>query len=593
VKRVLLLAAVVALAFPASALAHATLEGTSPQRGAVVKHEPKQVVFRFDEPVEGNFGAVRVYNSKAERVDQGDAFHPGGRGPLLGVHLKSGLPKGTYTATYRVVSADGHIVSSGFVFSIGKAGAAGGTVAQLLGKSKTGAPTEVAFGAARALQYGAIGLAGGLVAFLFLVWLPALRAVAGAGEEWRSASTAFVLRLRRVLLVVALVGVVSAFAGVVLEGASAAGVSGWTALRPHTLDEVLGTRFGTTWTGAAAAWLGIAVVVPGFLSARSRRGPVLQPASLGATGLAPAPANRALLAALVVPIGFLILLPALSGHGSTQKPTGVVFPANAIHVGAMSLWLGGLAALALVLPAATRELAPADRTRLLAGVVLRFSPIALGAVIALLAAALVQAYVEIRHPSLIFTTPFGRSAFIKFCLLLALIGLGALNRQRTLPALKAASEAGDTPGRAGLVLRRTIRGELALLVAALAVTGALASYAPSIAQVSGPYNTTKRIGPEELQMTVDPARVGSNAIHLYLTDPKSGAQYSRAKEVQVTAKESGKGIGPLDLHAQHSGPGHYTVPAATLNVPGTWVLRVVVRVSEFDEFTASAKVPVR
>ena len=97
------------------------------------------MIFRFDEPVEGNFGAIRVYDSTGSEVDQSDAFHPNGNGPQIGVHLKPGLPDGSYTATYRVVSADGHIVSSGFVFSIGKAGAAPSqTVAQLIGNSGIG-----------------------------------------------------------------------------------------------------------------------------------------------------------------------------------------------------------------------------------------------------------------------------------------------------------------------------------------------------------------------------------------------------------------------------------------------------------------------
>src|ERR1700679_4094023 len=118
------LAALVAVALlaPAAASAHARLEATSPPQGAVVKHEPSAVIFTFDEPVEGNFGSVRVYDAKGDRVDEGDAFHPDDEGPKLGVHLKPGLPDGSYTATYRVISADGHIVSSGFVFSIGKAG---------------------------------------------------------------------------------------------------------------------------------------------------------------------------------------------------------------------------------------------------------------------------------------------------------------------------------------------------------------------------------------------------------------------------------------------------------------------------------------
>ena len=243
---VLAIALVLALLAPASALAHAQLEGTSPERGAVVEKEPAAVVFRFDEPVEGNFGAVRVYDADGSRVDEGDAFHPGGEGPRLGVHLKPGLPDGSYTATYRVVSADGHIVSSGFVFSIGKAGKAPKeTVSQLTAGSGSGPVTETAFGLARGLQYTAIALAVGGLAFLLLAWLPALAAIGGEGERWSAASRAFSTRLRRLLLLAAALGAISAAAGVVLEGAEAAGVSGFSALKETIVRETLETKFGT------------------------------------------------------------------------------------------------------------------------------------------------------------------------------------------------------------------------------------------------------------------------------------------------------------------------------------------------------------
>ena len=86
----LVLAALGALVLaPAAAQAHATLEGTSPERGAVVKTAPRAVTFRFDEPVEGNFGAVRVYDAKGRRVDDGKVVHPGGRGSEVGVGLRA------------------------------------------------------------------------------------------------------------------------------------------------------------------------------------------------------------------------------------------------------------------------------------------------------------------------------------------------------------------------------------------------------------------------------------------------------------------------------------------------------------------------
>ena len=387
-------ALVVALAVPAAALAHAQLEETTPERGAVVKHEPEAVIFRFDEPVEGNFGAVRVYDANGDRVDEGDAFHPDGEGPRLGVHLKPGLPDGSYTATYRVISADGHIVSSGFVFSIGKAGKAPQeTVAQLTSGSGSGPVTETAFGIARGLQYVAIALGVGGLAFLMLAWLPALAAVGGPAESWRRAALAFSSRLRRVLLLAAGIGAISAAAGVVLEGAEAAGISGFSALKESIVRETLETKFGTIWGLAVLAW-----IVFGLLVAL-----VLRPAGEGARGGWP----RAAL--LAVPLVFVVLAPALSGHGSTQSPVALNFPVNVIHVGAMGIWLGGLVALLFVAPRGTRELEPADRGRLLAAALSRFSEVALISVAAILLTGLIQAYVYVRHLGDLLSTGYGRA----------------------------------------------------------------------------------------------------------------------------------------------------------------------------------------
>jgi copper transport protein len=586
--------ALVLCCLPASAFAHAQLEGTSPGRDAVAKTQPGVVSFRFDETVEGNFGAVRVYNSAGQRVDAGDAFHPGGKGPVMGVHLKPHLPAGTYTATYRVVSADGHIVSSGFAFSIGHPGAAGKSVESLLSGTKVGKGTDVVYGIARGLQYAAIALAVGAVTFLLLVWLRALAAVAGAEPEWERASTAFARRWSRLLLGASLLGMVSAAAGVVLEAASAAGISGWSALKWKVVHEELGTRFGTVWGLAVVAWA-VSAVIAALIAAPSReRSPALRPAELGATGLALAPRRTlGFLGLLAVPLVFVTLLPALAGHASTQHPVALVFPLNVLHVLAMSVWVGGLAALLLALPAATRALQPRDRTRMLAATLERFSPLALISVCVILATGLVQAYVWVRTPAHLLDTAYGRAVLIKFLLLLVLIALGAFNRRRSVPELSRLAAAGDTPGRAGVLLRRALRTEIAVIVVVLGVTAALSSYAPSIDAASGPANLSGRIGPAQLEMTVDPARVGANQIHLYLLNPKDGSQFTGAKEVDVEAMMPSKGIGPLDQTATKAGPGHYIDSSAVLGVPGKWHLTVTVRTSEFDQFTKMFEVHVR
>jgi copper transport protein len=503
------------------------------------------------------------------------------------------LRDGTYTATYRVVSADGHIVSGGFVFSIGAPGQTQGlTVAQLLGKNSTGAVTDVAFAAARAIQFGAIAVAAGALAFLLLVWLPMLRSVAGGSAPWRAASEAFISRLRVLLLACAIAGALSALAGVVLEAAEAAGVSGWAALKPHIISEVLGTKFGTLWTAGAAAWLLTGVLAAALVRRAGALAPVLRPVPLGSTGLALG--SREALTPLLVgaPLLALVALPAWSGHGATQSPIAVMFTSITVHVIALSVWLGGLATLLFVVSAATRELDGFERTRLLAAVTSRFSPLALGSVIGLLASGLVQSYVEVRHFGLLPSTAFGRSVLIKFGLLICLIGLGAVNRQRTVPRLRRIAREGATPGTAGVILRRTLRSEVALIVVVLGVTGALASYAPAIAQYNGPYSGTTTLAGKQLQFTLEPARVGVNQLHLYLIDPKTGAQWDGAKQLTVSESLPSKSVGPISQPGQKSGPGHYTVPGISLGLPGTWRIQVQVLIDKFDQASVTLKVPV-
>lgn len=589
------LAVTAMLGVTSTASAHAVLESTSPQRGAVVKRQPAQVSFRFGEPVEGNFGAVRVFGARGVRVDQGNAFHPDGTGSELAVHLKADLPRGTYTATYRVVSADSHIVSGGIVFSIGSAAEAGDTIAHLLGDRSAGTLTQIALGAARAIQYAAIAGGIGLLAFLVLIWMPAIASVAGADERWGDASVAFVGRLRRAIIAVALLGVFSALAAVVLEAASAAGISAWAALAPSVLRDELGTRFGTIWTLGALAWVLLGGLA-GMLLGADRKRAVLRAATLGATGLALAAIGLRRVLPLAIPSAFLVMLPALAGHGTTQDPVAVMLPANVVHVASVSLWVGGLAALLLVLPAATNELDGEDRTRLLSAALLRFSPLALGAVCLVLATGLVQSFVEVRHLNLIFSTPFGRAAFIKLVLLFVLIGLGALNRRRTLPRLERAAADGETPGEGGVVVRRTLRAELALVVVVFGVTGALASYAPAIAGRSErpePVAITTSIGPEQLRLNVDPAITGLNAVDLRVLDPETGAPFTATRQLTVQATQTEQGIGPLDLRAAQRGQGHYRVRAAPLHAPGIWQLDVTLRVSAFAEFSKSVKVKIR
>ncbi len=559
-----LVALVLALAaLPAGASAHATLEATAPARGATARIEPKQVVLRFDESVEGNFGAVRVFDGRGDRVDRGPVTHPGGRGAQLAVALKPGLPHGTYTATYRVISADSHPVSGGFVFSIGAAGAPPAqTVSDLLAGSSTGRATEVAFGIARGADYLAIALVLGTLLFVLLSW------PRGDGVSAPPAARdAFGRRTRTLLLGGAGLGIVAGCAGIVLQGATAGGTSFWVALDPSTVREVLGTRFGTVWGLRVADFALIAALVVAVGRAR-------------------------LPVALALPAAFLAVTPALGGHATTQHPVALLAPLDVIHVVAMSAWVGGLVALVFAVPAATRALEPAERTALLSATLSRFSVVALTSVAALIASGTIQSIVHLRSFGDLLHTAFGRAVLIKIIVLIGLVGLGALNRQRSLPRLRAAAASGATPGAVGRVLRTTLRVEVALVVVVLGVTAALVSYAPPSALSAGPFSKNVRTGPLEVELTVDPARTGANAVHVYVFRASDGAPFAATKELTLDARLPSKGIGPLSGTVHRAGPGHYVADALTLAPGGTWRVTVTDRVSDFDEYTASFSVPV-
>ena len=563
--RALLLAlALAALAFPAVAGAHATVQRTVPERGAALQQAPPEVRFEFNEPVEAAFGAVRVFDAKGNEVHDGAAFHPGGRSKAIAVKLRRGLGEGGYTATFRVISADGHPVSGGIVFGVGEGAGGGKTVAELLAGQGSGPATSVAFGFARGTQFAAIAIGLGALIFLLACWLPALREAAGAGADWTAAADAFAGRARATIAAAAAAGVLSGAFALACQGATATGDTVWSAFAPDVIREVLETRFGVAWGAATVLWL----VAGGLALTRLARVPL---------ALAMAP---------------LALLPSLGGHASTQAPVWLNLPANAIHVLAMSAWVGGIAAILVSVRAATARLEPSDRTRLLAGSVARFSTMAGLAVAALLTTGVIQSIISVRTFPALLDSAYGRAVLIKAILFAALMGLGWINRRRLVPALRSAAAATAAPGRAGVLLRRTLRAEAALMLAVLGVTAALASYAPSVAETAGPFSTDTDIGPARLEVTVEPATVGANEMHLYLFDRRTGAQYDATKEITIAASLPGKDVAPIELDATKAGPGHYVVSGGSFSLAGDWRVTVDARVSEFDQYRARFDVPI-
>lgn len=110
----LLLTVVSSLATALAASAHAALVAMTPAAGATVTEPPSEVVLEFSEPISSSFVTVTVVGPSGVSVAQGS---PQVAGRVVTQPL-SDLEPGIHTVTFRVVSQDGHPVSSRAQFTL-------------------------------------------------------------------------------------------------------------------------------------------------------------------------------------------------------------------------------------------------------------------------------------------------------------------------------------------------------------------------------------------------------------------------------------------------------------------------------------------
>lgn len=216
-------------------------------------------------------------------------------------------------------------------------------------------------------------------------------------------------------------------------------------------------RLASRW---AAAWAAAAAVAAAFTLSNATGRPVWESVTPDLLALAlnleqtRALVSSAWLALLVVAWarwtastagGWLLLLTAsaallptlLSGHSGHGDAQTASVTGLALHVGAASLWVGGLLALALHLRRAPAALASA-----LPG----YSRMALGCVVVVAASGAFTGWASLDRTSQLWTTPYGQLLLCKAAALTVLGGLGYLHRRRTVAAVT------DRRPRAFLVL---------------------------------------------------------------------------------------------------------------------------------------------
>jgi copper transport protein len=432
VRRIVLAAALAALAFPAAASAHATLRSTTPPFGHELQTAPPVIRLHFDQQVRILPGAIELLNSHGKNF-AGPAYIQGSDVVAPVRRLKTGA----YTVRWRAISADSHVVSGVWTFglrvpapSVNDAyGAGGPTVQEHI---------------VRWIWFLALAVAIGTLGF---------RLICLRGVE-------VPLGLDRKLSVAAGIGVVVALQ---------AGIAGFSLRAEDALQLPFGrflygdlspmaaTRFGRAFI---VMTLGYAVVLALiYLAWLLDRVVFLAPA----LGLA-----------LLLISGF-----SLSGHDAVDAGSWWATElADWVHISAASLWIGGLVALvALAWNGAPELRRVAFR---------RFSELATVSIGLVLAAGIYLSVVRLPHLRDLWSTGYGQVLLVKVGLVCCALAWGAFHKFVVAPKVERGASDGFLT-RTG----RSLAGESLLGAAVLLAAAVLVDSRPPVQPAKPPATAAK------------------------------------------------------------------------------------------------------
>ncbi|MBW6432312.1 copper resistance protein CopC/CopD [Actinoplanes hulinensis] len=517
----------------APASAHAALVGSDPANGSVVPDAPNRVTLTFSESVQLISDKIQVLAPDGSRADQGQ---PTVSGSQVTVPLRSGGGRGTYLVSYRVTSADSHPVAGTITYSVGAASTPPAAT------QENDVEVDPVVGAlipiGKYLGYAGLVLLVGPVLVLALLWPHRLDRRGPGRVIWTG------------------IGLVagSTLLGLWLQAPYTLG-TGLFEVTVDDLRDVLASTFGAVML----VRLGV-IVAAAFL---------LRPLLTG-----PAGGESRLDLALLGVLGVTALATwPLTGHPTASPVPGVSVVIDALHLGAMAVWLGGLVMLfAFLLPRAD--------ARELGAILPIWSRWAAAAVGALIFAGVVQALIEVSTLDGLINSTYGRMILAKVGLAAAVLAVAGFSRK-----LVRSRAAAETPGP----LRRIVLAELAITAVVLGVTSLLVQEPPprtAQAVESGPVSTTvdQTLTSEKmsLQVSIFPAQAGNNSIHLYAYTPDR--KPLPVVEWKATASLPAKNLENIEIPLLRITDFH-AIGDVNLPYPGDWEFKFIARTTEIDQTT--------
>lgn len=562
--------------FQPSASAHASVTEISPEPDVVLGAPPREIAIRFNEDVSGTGSAIRVFDPSGTQID---GIEPRTERTSLSAELPNLEAVGSYTVSWKVMSADGHLINGAFLFSVGKA-----TLTEPLDVADVAIPLvpKVLKIVGALLSWGGIILGLGLVG-------------------------SAILRVNRRMLSVAALSVV---AGTILS------LLGAVLAVDGSVGDSLRVAWGNNSGKAAFAAFGVSLIATIVIVPRLRRGDRFTSG------------DRRLFIALGLVTAAVI---ALEGHALGLSPMAASAPLTVLHVCAAIIWLSGLVWI-------ERRSRTVDTAQLRADVAAH-SRYALAAVVVLAATGI--SLFAIRMPiDELTSSAYGIIGSVKIVLLAMAVVLAWQNRStmtRAEAGIRAESgsegelgaevndvgsladdsptdgtassdgpeiDGSETP-EADVRLARehldaidarrfkaSLKVEMVVVAIALVAGVFLAQTPPpGLDEAAGGYFSAKvPFGTGKVELTLDPGKRGVNEIHVTALD-KDGRLMSGIENLKLSFSLPEKDFGPLEPTLQVITAGHsYTF--ARIPFGGDWKVTATGTLNRFDELQASFDVPI-
>ncbi|MEX0847087.1 MAG: copper resistance protein CopC [Ilumatobacteraceae bacterium] len=516
-----------------TASAHAGLENSIPAASSVLEESPTAITLDFDEPIEAGLTSIQLFDDQATLVETGD---PTAAGDDVVTASVPTLDDGLYAVVWRITSIDGHVIDGAFSFQVGSVAAGdGSSLLDEVSGDATVAPavSRLADVARFAGFVGVVLLLGaGLVALMgpqSLTTSPATRVIVVGG--W-------------VMLVLA------SLASFGLLGATAVAGTLGDAFSPDVWGKVVHSRTGRMLLVRAA----LALVGGGLLLTIGSRATAWWRS-----------------VAMAVAVGLVFTFPA-SGHPASRSPQALWVLLDAVHLGSVVVWVGGLALFTLGGRAWLRD----DEG---APVVRRFSAAAVWLVPIIVITGSLQT-IELAGGldgvRALTDTGWGRTLLVKLSVVSVLVALGAVSRWVL-----------QTSGHTSL--RRTVAAEAFIGVVVLGLTASLVSLSPEPAVASKVFTTTITEAGNLADITITPGRVGANEVHIVVTPAGNSLTPAAGATARMTLPSRDIPDTPVTLVAD--GPNHFT-GNVTLAFSGDWTFELVLEPTPGSTVLLSTTVPI-